>query len=123
MHPHFPCKFSETVDAEDPARAAPRHARPMVRKQYEGTIEKTLDHQTLGYSKKNRRTEFLIQCKDKHEHNTTWEKGVQLWQFEDQIKAYLDSASSRATSSSGWGSLLPLDLNNHTWHEHDKGFT
>lgn len=112
IHPTFHVSFLKPFyeDAEDPARSASKRAPPVVQQQYEEEIEKILDHRTLGQGKKNRRTEFLVQWKGKQACDATWEKGSSLWQFEDEVKAYLDSASSRTTSSSGGGSLLDPQL-------------
>ncbi|XP_075074887.1 uncharacterized protein LOC142162434 [Nicotiana tabacum] len=108
IHPTFHVSFLKRFhkDAEDPTRAVPQRAPPVKCKKFEDIIEKILDHRTLCQSKNNRQTEFLVQWTGKQECDAIWEKGPSLWQFQDQIKAYLDSVSSRATSSSGGGSLL-----------------
>ncbi|OIT08431.1 hypothetical protein A4A49_04656 [Nicotiana attenuata] len=108
IHPTFHVSYLKWLheDVEDPTRAVPKCTPPVERKQFEKSIEKILDQHTLGQSKNNNRTEFLVQWTGKQEYDATWEKGLSLWQFQDQRKVYLDSASSRAMSSSGGGSLL-----------------
>lgn len=38
--------------------------------------------------------------------DATWEKAVSLWQFEDQVNAYLNSLRTRTSVSSSGGGLL-----------------
>ncbi|KAL3510357.1 hypothetical protein ACH5RR_029758 [Cinchona calisaya] len=63
------------------AKRAPSH----LRKQFEKDASKVLDHRTMGQSKKNHRTDYLIHWKGETESDATWEREVTLWQFEDHI--------------------------------------
>ena len=78
----------------------------MVRTQFDKELEKILDHRTLGQSKKNRRTDFLVQWKGQSEADASWERDVTLWQFEDMIADYLRLHMTRTSSSSSGGGLL-----------------
>ncbi|KAL6312626.1 hypothetical protein AAG906_019475 [Vitis piasezkii] len=42
----------------------------------------------MGHSRKNRRTDFLVQWKGTSEAEGTWERDVTLWQFETTVQAY-----------------------------------
>ena len=45
---------------------------------FHGEIEKILDHQVLGFFKKNRREKYLVQWKGSSEVDATWEKAIDL---------------------------------------------
>ncbi|RVX17947.1 hypothetical protein CK203_004121 [Vitis vinifera] len=42
----------------------------------------------MGHSRKNRRTDFLVQWKGTSEVEATWERDITLWQFETTVQAY-----------------------------------
>ncbi|RVW59558.1 Transposon Tf2-11 polyprotein [Vitis vinifera] len=50
--------YHEDLDTE---KMQTKRAPPLVMKQFDREIEKILDHRTMGHSKKNRRTDFLVQ--------------------------------------------------------------
>ena len=106
VHPTFHVSFLKNFYADaDGTRQQAVRAPPTVRKQFQKEIEKVLEQRVLGASKKNQRTEFLIHWKGEDVADATWEKASSLWQFEDQIEAYLRSISTRTSSSSGGGGL------------------
>ena len=85
-----------------------KRAPPTVRKHFDKVVEKILDHRTFGMSRQNRRTDYLVQWKGESEVNATWERDVTLWQFEDQIREYLENPPMRTlASSSGGGFVSP----------------
>ncbi|RVW60314.1 hypothetical protein CK203_084108 [Vitis vinifera] len=57
----------------------------------------------MGHSRKNRRTDFLVQWKGISETEASWERDVTLWQFEKEVQAYWQSKSTRASTSVGGG--------------------
>ena len=65
-----------------------------------------LNHLTQGMNKKNRRTDYLAQWEVEEEADATWEKRVNLWQFEDRIREYWDHPSMRTLSCFDGGGLL-----------------
>ena len=66
-----------------------KRAPPLVTKQFDKEVENILNHGTMGASRKNRRTDYLIQWKESLESEATWERDVTLWQFEGAVQAYL----------------------------------
>ena len=42
----------------------------------------------MGASRKNRRTDYLVQWKGSLESEATWERDVTLWQFEGAVQDY-----------------------------------
>lgn len=65
IHPIFHVSFLKPFneDLAETGRQQAKHAPPIIRKQYDKEVERILDHKTMGQSKKNRRTEFLVQWK------------------------------------------------------------
>ncbi|WKA00346.1 hypothetical protein VitviT2T_018708 [Vitis vinifera] len=55
----------------------------------------------MGQSRKNRRTDFLVQWKGILETEASWKRDVTLWQFEKEVQAYWQSKSTRALTSAG----------------------
>ncbi|RVW24071.1 Transposon Tf2-12 polyprotein [Vitis vinifera] len=106
LHPTFHVSFlkpyHEDLDAE---RVQTKRAPPLVMKQFDREIEKILDHITMGHSRKNRQTDFLVQWKGISETEASWERDVTLWQFEKEVQAYWQSKSTRASTSAGGGKL------------------
>lgn len=47
-----------------------------------------MEHRVVGHSVKNRRTEYLVKWKEELRCEASWEKDVDLWQFERHIKNY-----------------------------------
>ena len=66
-----------------------KRAPPLVMKQFDKEVEKILNHRTMGVSRKNRQTYYLVQWKDSPESKATWERDVTLLQFEGAMQAYL----------------------------------
>ncbi|RVW58793.1 Transposon Tf2-2 polyprotein [Vitis vinifera] len=110
LHPTFHVSFlkpyHEDLDAE---RMQTKRAPPLVMKQFDRELEKILDHRTMGHSKKNRRTDFLVQWKGISEAEASWERDVTLWQFEKEVQAYWRSKSTRASTSAGGGGKGSLE--------------
>ena len=48
-----------------------KRAPPLVTKQFDKEVEKILNHKTMGVSRKNRRTNYLVQWKGSLESNAT----------------------------------------------------
>ena len=106
FHVSFLKPYHEDLDAE---RVQTKRAPPLVMKGFDREIEKILDHRTMGHSKKNRRTDFLVQWKGTSKAKATWEKDVTLWQFETTVQAYWQTKSKRASTSAGRdGFVSPL---------------
>jgi hypothetical protein len=62
-----------------------------------------LNHRRLGQHKKNQRNEFLMKWADGQE--ISWERDIDLWQFEDLVQDYLKTYLTRASAPSGGGGL------------------
>ncbi|KAL0421317.1 UNVERIFIED_CONTAM: hypothetical protein Slati_3154600 [Sesamum latifolium] len=112
IHPTFHVSFLKKFhhDLLDMARQQTRRAPPVIRKEFEKTVLQILDHRTMGQSKKNRRTDYLVQWTNESEADATWERDVTLWQFEDKIDEYWAvkegvTRSTRTSGSSGGGGL------------------
>ena len=78
-----------------------KRALPSVRRHYEKAIVKILDHRRECASRKNRWSYYLVQWEGENVKDATWEKDVDLWQFEDKIQRYLETLSTRTSESSG----------------------
>uniref|UniRef100_A0A803P658 Chromo domain-containing protein n=1 Tax=Cannabis sativa TaxID=3483 RepID=A0A803P658_CANSA len=104
LHPTFHVSFLKKFH-EDKAERRQQVVRapPTVRKQFEKKLTKILDHRTFGASKKNLRTEYLVQWEGEDVADATWEKVVTLWQFEDKVNSYIRSVSTRTSISSSGG--------------------
>ena len=108
LHPIFHVNFFKPYfeDAE-PGRAQVKRAPPLVMKQFDKEVEKILNHKTIGASRKNRRTNYLVQWKDSPESKATLERDVTLWQFEGAVRTYLHAKSMRASTLVEGVGLLP----------------
>ncbi|KAL3522689.1 hypothetical protein ACH5RR_015523 [Cinchona calisaya] len=62
---------SSRDDRDKRGRRQAKHAPPIIRKQFEKEASKVLDHKTMGQSKKNRRTDYLIHWKGETETDAT----------------------------------------------------
>ena len=81
IHPTFHVSFLKQFheDGEGSSRTQAKQAPPTIRVEFDKEIEKILDHRTLEASKKNWRTEYLVQWKGSGIADATWEKAVSLW--------------------------------------------
>ena len=73
VHPTFHVSYLKQFheDMADASRSMSRRVPPTIQKQFDREMEKILDHRTVGQSKKNRRTEFLVQWKGSGEEDAT----------------------------------------------------
>ncbi|KAL0337438.1 UNVERIFIED_CONTAM: hypothetical protein Scaly_2018900 [Sesamum calycinum] len=97
-------------DLLDTARQQTQRAPPVIQKEFEKTVLKILDHRTMGQSKKNIWTNYLVHWSGESEANATWERDVTLWQFEEKLDEYWVvregvTPLTRASGSSGGGGL------------------
>ncbi|CAH9148831.1 unnamed protein product [Cuscuta epithymum] len=114
IHPTFHVSFLKRFNQEefDASRQQAKRAPPTIRSQFEKAVEKIWDHSIKGQSKKNRRTEYLVQWEGDSKADAVWVKDINLWQFEDKIEEYWrsrDGASqppTRTSDSPGGGGLL-----------------
>ena len=89
LHPTFHVNFLKPYHEDlDEERVQTKRVPPLVMKQFDQEVKKILDHKTMGHSRKNRRTDFLVQWKGTLEVEATWEMDVTLWQFEEVVRAY-----------------------------------
>ncbi|KAK4388148.1 hypothetical protein Sango_2421400 [Sesamum angolense] len=111
IHPNFSCKFLKKFhqDLLDAARQQTQRAPPVIRKEFEKTVLKIFYHRTMGQSKKNTRTDYLVHWSGESEADATWECDVTLWQFEGKLDEYWavreGVTPTRASGSSGGGGL------------------
>ena len=111
LHPTFHVSFLKPYfeDAE-PGRTRVKGSPPLVMKQFDKGVEKIMNHRTMGASRKNRRTDYLVQWKDSSESEATWEQDVTLLQFKGAVQEYLKAKSTRASTSAGGEEFVtPLD--------------
>ncbi|VFQ93371.1 unnamed protein product [Cuscuta campestris] len=122
VHPTFHVSFLKRFNKEefDASRQQLKRAPPTIREQFDKGIEKIWEHKTKGQSKKNRRTEYLVQWEGGSKEDSSWVRDVKLWQFEDKIEEYWrgrDAASQAPTrtsdtpggggmSGTGWDSTI-----------------
>ena len=78
IHPTFHVSFLKPFheDETNVGRRQAKRAPAVVRTQFAKDVEKIFDHPTMGQSKKNRRTNFLVQWKGASEADASWEKDV-----------------------------------------------
>ncbi|KAL0315612.1 UNVERIFIED_CONTAM: hypothetical protein Sradi_5439400 [Sesamum radiatum] len=112
IHPNFHVSFLKKFHQHllDTARQQTQRAPPVIQKEFEKTVLKILDHRTMGQSKKNIRTNYLVHWSGESEANATWERDVTLWQFEEKLDEYWVvregvTPLTRASGSSGGGGL------------------
>ncbi|GLT53152.1 hypothetical protein SLA2020_264420 [Shorea laevis] len=107
VHPTFHVSLLKLYDwdFEELARNKLRRAPPNVHKEFELKVEKILDHKREGQHKKNWRNFFLVQWKGFLASEATWERDTTLWQFEDEVRDYLATLSTRASTSIGASGL------------------
>ena len=68
-------------------------------KQFDKGVEDIMNHRTMEASRKNWRTDYIVQWKDNLESEATWERDVTLWQFEGAVQEYPKAKSTRASTS------------------------
>lgn len=84
------------------------HAPSTIRKMPAGVVEKVIITEQKGYSKKNRRTDFLVKWRGCLERDATWEREATPWQFEGNVREYFNSVPAKMSGfSSGAGFLAP----------------
>ncbi|KAK4380948.1 hypothetical protein Sango_3015700 [Sesamum angolense] len=90
IHPTFHVSFLKKFhqDLLDRARKQTQHALLVIRKEFEKMVLKILTHRTMGQSKKNRRTEYMVHWSGESEADATWERDVTLWQFKEKFDEY-----------------------------------
>ncbi|KAJ0008015.1 hypothetical protein Pint_30332 [Pistacia integerrima] len=77
----------------------------MIRKQFDDEIEKILDYWRMGHHKKNRRIEYLVKWKRGKDNEVSWERDIDLWQFEKIVQEYISTISTNMSGSSSAGAL------------------
>ncbi|KAL5854746.1 hypothetical protein ACOSQ4_004548 [Xanthoceras sorbifolium] len=79
IHPtfHFLKPFHE--DGAESSRVQQKRAPPVIRKEFYKQVEKIFDHRSVGESKLNRRTDYLVQWKGKTESEATGESWIMAW--------------------------------------------
>ena len=90
LHPTFHVSLLKPYfEDADQGKAQVKRAPPLVMKKFDKEVENILNHRTIGASRKNHLTDYLVQWKDSSESEATWERDVTLWQFEGVVQAYL----------------------------------
>ncbi|CAA0821516.1 Unknown protein [Striga hermonthica] len=74
VHPIFHLSYLKKYhpDLFEASRNVSTRASPTLRDHFTKEMEKNLDHRTLGQSKKNWRTDYLVQWKGESESDATW---------------------------------------------------
>ncbi|KAL6333823.1 hypothetical protein AAG906_029009 [Vitis piasezkii] len=98
--------LEEDQQQDKARRVQTKRALLLVMKQFDREIEKILDHRTMRHSRKNRRTDFLVQWKETSEAKATWERDVTLWKFETMVQAYWQTKSTRVSTLAGGGGFV-----------------
>ncbi|KAK4384458.1 hypothetical protein Sango_3058600 [Sesamum angolense] len=98
-------------DLLDMARQQTQRALLVIRKEFEKTMLKILDHKTMGQSKKNRRTDYLVHWSGESETDATWEWDVTLWQFEEKLDEYWAVREGVTPPTRASGSLVGVVCN------------
>ena len=107
LHPTFHVSFLKPyIEDAEPRRVQVKCAPPLVMTQFDKGVEKILNHRTMGASRKNRRTDYLVQWKGSLESEATWEWDITLWQFEGAVQDYLKAKSTWASTSAGGGGFV-----------------
>ncbi|KAK1377865.1 hypothetical protein POM88_024609 [Heracleum sosnowskyi] len=76
FHVSFLKPFHESLLGQ---RQQLKRAPPTIRKQFDKIVDKVLDHRTMGMSRQNRRTDYLVKWKGESEVDAMWERdGVRL---------------------------------------------
>ena len=76
LHPTFHVSFLKPyVEDAELGRAQVKRAPPL----FDKGVEKIRNHRTMGASRKNRQTDYLVQWKGILESEATWERDVTLW--------------------------------------------
>ena len=95
IHPVFHVSMLKPYreDLDDPNRGKSTRAPLNVRAQYDKEVEYIISHRKVPQSNQPPTTEFLIKWKGLPESEASWEPIRDLWQFEEQIKAYEEKAT------------------------------
>ena len=107
LHPTFHVSFLKPYHEDLHAkRVQTNRVPPLVMKQFDQEIEEILDHKTMGHSRKNRQTDFLVQWNGTSKVEATWERDVTLWQFETVVQAYWQTKSTKASTLADRGGFV-----------------